>query len=366
MTKSRPTNGLLSKCDQSQSQMETSMIDVKNASSISGLNFRHFRGESDYSYIAAVLIASESADNTERKVTADDIANAYQHLNNCDPYRDIIIVEVAGGMIGYSRGWWRDESITGRLYEHNGFLIPEWRRKGIGHAMLFWMENRLRDIAATHPPETAKFFQVDVSQFQKGTAIMLERSGYQPMRYFYEMVRPTLDDIPELPLPDGLVIHPVLPDHYSAIWKSVDETSQDEWGYKEPTDDDYQEWLTNPHFQPHLWQVAWDTATDQVVGHVLTFIDHDENEHFDRKRGYTEGIGVDRSWRRRGLARALIGRSLQAQKAAGMAESALAADSDSTHGVTRLYESCGFQIIKCNTIYRKPMYATTRPSKLAE
>jgi mycothiol synthase len=331
------------------------MIDIKNTQTISGLNFRHFQGNDDFPSIAAVLIASESADQMERRVSAAELASAYQHLNNCDPYTDIIIAEVAGEMIGYSRGWWRDESFTGLLYEHNGFLVPEWRRKGIGRTMLLWMEDRLREIAANHPPETAKFFQVDVSQFQKGTTSMLDHSGYQSIRYFYEMVRPTLEDIPELPLPDGLVLKFVLPDHYAAIWRSVDETSQDEWGYKEPTDDDYQEWLTSPHFQPHLWQVAWDTTGNQVLGHVLTFIDDDENEQFNRKRGYTEGIGVDGAWRRRGLARALISRSLQAQKAAGMTESALAADGDSSSGVTRLYKSCGFQIVKCNTIYRKPM-----------
>jgi ribosomal protein S18 acetylase RimI-like enzyme len=44
----------------------------------------------------------------------------------------------------------------------------------------------------------------------------------------------------------------------------------------------------------------------------LTFIEHDENEQNDRKRGYTEGIGVDQAWRRRGIARALIAQSLQA------------------------------------------------------
>ena len=184
---------------------------------------------------------------------------------------------------------------------------------------------------------------------------MLERSGYQPARYFYEMLRPTLGDIPESPLPDGLELRPALPDHYRAIWKSVDETSQDEWGYKKPTEEDYQEWLANPHFQPELWQVAWDISTDQVVGHVLTFINQDENEQFNRKRGYTEGIGVDQSWRRRGLARALISRSLQAQKAAGMTESALVSDSDNSSGATRLYESCGFQVVKRDTIYRKPL-----------
>ncbi len=329
------------------------MIDVKNIPSVSGLNFRHFQGESDYSQIAAVLIASEAADQVERNVTADDIANSYQHLSNCDPYKDIIIAEVFGKIIGYARGWWEDETFTGRLYKHNGFLIPEWRRKGIGHTMLLWMENHFRDIAASFSSGTENFLQVNASQFQKGTTTMLERSAYQPVRYFYEMVRPTLDDISEFPLPEGLEIRPVNPENYPAIWNSVDETSRDEWGYKKPTDDDYQEWLTSPHFQPHLWQVAWDILSNQVVGHVLTFIDEEENKQCNRIRGYTEGVGVDQSFRRRGLARALISRSLLAQKSAGMTESALAPDSDSTSNVIRLYESCGFQIVKRDTLYRK-------------
>jgi mycothiol synthase len=331
------------------------MMDVNNAPVISGLSFRHFQGESDYDQIACVLTNSEAVDHTGRKVDAADISNAYQHLSNCDPYRDMIIAEMGGEMIGYARGWWLDESDTKRIYSHNGFLIPEWRRKGIGQAMLLWMEQRLAEIAAAHPPDLEKTFQVNVTQFQKGTALMLERSGYQPARYFYEMVRPSLADILESPLPVGLEFRTVLPEHYPAIWKSIDETSQDEWGYKKPTEEDYQEWLSSPHFQPNLWQVAWDVHTNIVVGHVLTFIDQDENKQFNRRRGYTEGIGIDQSWRRRGLARALISRSLRAQKAAGMAESALAADSDNTSGVTKLYESCGFQVVKRDTIYRKPL-----------
>src|SRR5512139_2238805 len=110
------------------------MIDIKNAPDIQGLTFRHFMGESDYPQIAAVIMASEAADQNERKVTAEDIAQAFMHLSNCDPYRDMIIAEVSGKMIGYARGWWQDETITGRLYIHNGFLIPDWRRKGIGRA----------------------------------------------------------------------------------------------------------------------------------------------------------------------------------------------------------------------------------------
>ncbi len=331
------------------------MIDIENSPAIPGLKFRHYKGEPDHAQIAAVLVASEAADQMFRAVTAENIANAYQHMSNCDPYRDIIFAEVDGELVGYSRGWWYEESPTQRFYVHNGFLIPQWRRKGIGQCMLNWMEAHLSQVAATHPQEMVKFYQVNTTQFQKGTAIMLERSGYQPRRYYYEMVRPSLDEIPEIPLPDGLEIRPVLPDHYRSIWQLTVETSQDEWGHKLLTEEDYHEWLESPLFQPDLWQIAWDITTQLPVGEVLGYIHHDENKQFNRKRGYTEGIGVARSWRRRGVARALISCSLQAQKAAGMTESALVADSANTNDVTRLYESCGFQIVKCDTLYRKPL-----------
>jgi mycothiol synthase len=329
------------------------MIVMTNAQSIPGLHFRHFQGVSDYAQMAAALTASEMADNLERNASADDIAIAYQRLKNCDPFKDIIIAEVSGKIVGYARGWWESDINSGHIYHHNGFLIPEWRRKKIGHALLLWMESHLSECANSQHAST-RCFQVNVTQFQEGTAIMLQRAGYQPIRYFYEMVRPTLNDVVEFTLPDGLEIRPVTPEHYEAIWKSVvDETGKEEWGYTEPTENDYQEWLTSPHFQPHLWQVAWDIATNQIVGHVLTFIDEGENKQLYRKRGYTEGIGVDRKWQRRGIARAMISRSLQAQKAAGMTESALVADSESTSNVVGLYEICGFQIVKRDTIYRK-------------
>jgi len=332
------------------------LILLENMPGIPGLSFRHFRGEDDYSSMASVLTISQRADHYDRSVTAEDLAKAYANsLTNCDPFTDMIVAEVAGQMVGYVRGWWEQESPCIHLYKHNGVLLPAWRRKGLGRAMLNWVENRLKDIAEVHPRGSKKNFQVSLSQFQDGTAALLERAGYQPVRYFFEMVRPDLENIPDFPLPDGLEIRPVTPGQYRAIWESIHDSDQEEWGSAEPTEAAYQEWLKDPLFQPHLWQIAWEKETGNPVGHVLTYIHHEENKQFHRKRGYTEGVGVSQAWRRRGLARALISRSLQAQKAAGMTGSALVADSESTSGVTRLYESCGFQIVNRDTVYRKPL-----------
>jgi len=330
------------------------LIKISDAPSISGLNFRHFRGSSDYPKIAAALMASADADQTERVVTADDVANSYSHLTNCDPYQDMIFAEIDNEVIGYSRGFWFKEENGPILYGSLGYLVPAWRRKGIGREMLLWMENRLRTIAKEHDSEREKFFQVFASESEAGLIAMLEREGYHPFRFFWEMVRPTLDNIPNYPLPKGLEVRPALPEHYRAIWDASNEAFHDHWGFSQPTEEDYQAWLADKTiFQPRLWQVAWDVSTNQIAGQVRTFIDHAQNEKYNRKRGYTEFISVRRPWRKRGLARALISRSLNVQKQEGVTESALGVDSENLSGATRVYEDCGFRVVKHNTIYRK-------------
>ncbi|MBK8781830.1 MAG: GNAT family N-acetyltransferase [Anaerolineales bacterium] len=328
-------------------------ITIDNASAVKGLSFRHFAGESDYPKMVKVIEASADADKIERADTVEDVAHTYSHLTNCDPYQDMIFAEVNGEVIGYARGWWQDEPNGPLIYGLIGFLAPAWRRKGIGSRMLQWVEDRLREIASSHASEREKCFQTFAEEAQVGMSAMLEKSGYQPVRYFYTMLRPSMDNIPDFPLPHGLEVRPVLPEQYRAIWDADMEAFQDHWGFSAPTEEDYQSWLTGNTFQPHLWKIAWDVATDQVAGQVKTFIRVEENKKFERKRGYTEFISVRRPWRKKGLARALIVQSLLAQKEAGMTESALGVDTENLSGATHVYEDCGFQVVKRNTVYRK-------------
>lgn len=328
-------------------------MNLSNAPAVKGLSFRHFAGESDYPKMVKVIEASVDADKIERANTVEELANNYAHLTNSDPYQDMIFAEVDGEVIGYARGWWQDETNGPLNYGHVGFLAPAWRRKGIGGRMLHWVEDRLREVASSHAADREKCFQAFAAQAQTGLIAMFEKNGYQPVRYFYEMVRPTLENIPDFPLPQGLEVRPVLPEHYRAIWDADMEAFLDHWGFSAPSEEDYQGWLTGTTFQPHLWKIAWDVATNQVAGQVKPFINEEENKKFGRKRGYTEFISVRRPWRKKGLARALIVQSLHAQKEAGMTESALGVDTENLSGATHVYEDCGFQVVKRNTVYRK-------------
>ena len=118
--------------------------------------------------------------------------------------------------------------------------------------------------------------------------------------------------------------------------------------------EDYRAWLSNPvQFTPALWQVAWEVETDQVAGMVRGFINEEENGQYQRRRGWSENISTRRPWRKRGLARALIVRTLRMFKEMGMTESALGVDAQNPTGALQVYEACGFRAVKQSKTYRK-------------
>ncbi|HEX9989423.1 MAG TPA: GNAT family N-acetyltransferase [Chloroflexia bacterium] len=335
-------------------------------SSIPGLAFRHFRGESDYPQIAEVFTRSWEADGKDVAITAEEAARLYSGMKNFDSYRDFLMVEtstVAASLgrqqlVAYGRAEWWDEtyddgSFPNRIYNFKFYVVPEWREKGLESAMLLHIEQHLQELASSHDFSGPRFFQSFVSDRYQAYTRALESTGYEAVRYEYEMVRPDLENVPDLPLPEGLEVRPVQPEHLRAIWEAEVEAFRDHWGFSEPEEEDYQHWLDSPHFQPHLWQVAWDVGGEQVAGMIRNYISEEENKRYGRQQGYTEWISVRRPWRRRGLARALLARSLQMHKELGMTQAALSVDSQNPAGALQLYESMGFRVLIRMPTYRK-------------
>ena len=327
------------------------------APDVPGLVFRGFRGEPDYQVILDLINAGKGPDQVDRTDTLEDIARNYEHLNNCDPYRDMLFAEVDGQPAAYGRIEWNIDGEGNWVGFQIVFSHPDYRRQGIGAAMLRYFEEHLRKIAENHLAEGVikadipRYFESYTADTEIGKEALFKNAGYLPIRYSYSMVRPYSEPIEITPMPDGLEIRKVRPDQYRQLWEADQEAFQDHWGYVEGTEQDYQRWLKDPLNDPNLWRVAWDG--DQVAGMVLNFLNEKENEEYDRLRGWTENISVRRAWRRRGLARALLTRSLQMFKDMGMDHAALGVDTQNPNGALILYESVGFRVEKSYTVYWK-------------
>jgi predicted N-acetyltransferase YhbS len=185
---------------------------------------------------------------------------------------------------------------------------------------------------------------------------MLRRFGFFEERYFYEMFRELSEPVPFGELPKGLEVRPVTPDHYRPIWEAMNEAFRDHWGHVEGTEEDYQRFLDRigkvDGYKPEYWMVAWDG--DQVAGMVLNAIFEEENQELGVQRGWTDPICVRRSWRKRGLATALINQSLAMLKEVGLEQGALGVDTINPSGALKLYQNCGYVSHQQWIAFRKP------------
>jgi mycothiol synthase len=319
---------------------------------LDGIAFRTFRGPADYPALVRIINASASGEGDERVETVEGLASGYDHLERCDPTRDLLLAEVDDRPVAYSRVMWDDELDGPRVYRQVCFVDPEFGGRGIGTALFTWNEARLREIAADHDADEQVLEAWAADQNEAATALV-RSAGYDAVTYMAEMVRASVDDLPDHHLPDGLEIRPVREEDIRTIWEADHEAFRDHWGYTGPSEAGYERFRSFPYFDPTLWKIAWDD--EGVAGQVKSFIDPPQNEAFGRQRGWTENISTSRRWRRKGVAKALIVESIRELAARGMTEVALGVHTENPTGAYQLYESLGYEVVRTWTTYRKPL-----------
>lgn len=319
---------------------------------LDGVTFRAFRGSSDYAHLARLITAWAMGVGDDRVETVEGIASGYENLERCDPERDLVLAEVDGRPVAYSRVWWDQEAAGPHVYKHVCFLDPEVGGRGIGAVLFSWNELRLREIAGEHDAGE-QLLETWNDDRNAGAASLIHRHGYEPITYAAEMVRPSVDDLPDHPLPEGLEIRPVRAEDVRTIWEADVEAFRDHWGYVEQTETDYQRFIEFPYMDTTLWKVAWDD--DGVAGQVKSFIDTASNAEHGKRRGWTEAISTSRRWRRRGVAKTLIVESIRELATRGMTEVALGVHTENPNGAYDLYAGLGYEVTATWTTYRKPL-----------
>jgi len=334
--------------------VEIQTLKIRNTLDIDGLTIRNFRGEEDYPVMLEVYTQAMEADGLEEAAdTLEDLANHYNHLERCDPARDILLVDVDDETIAYGRCWWDKELEGNYRYSLTLYLKPAWRHHGIGRHLASLLLERLAHISNQHPPSAPKFFRVFCFDAQKWERSVLERLGFRIVRYGYSMVRPCGQPVEIAPLPEGIEVRPVLPHQVRQVWEAAMEAFRDHNGATETSEDAYQRFINWQYNDPTLWKVAWEGS--EVVGMVLNFINEEENKKLNRKRGYTEDISVRRPWRRKGIARALLTQSIKMFQEMGMDETSLDVDTSNPNGALNLYQSVGYQEYRKGLFYQKEM-----------
>jgi mycothiol synthase len=337
--------------------------DLEAIPRVPGFRFRRWRGlEADLPLMWAAADAARVADGEYDRGTFEGTLAYYRHLERYEPATDLVLVEADDGRLaGYARVEWNDSNDGERWYEAVGIVDPASRRRGVGTALLGWSERRRVVMAAEHaagPLATDRATALTTFLFDgdRGGAVLLGNRGYAPFRRFASMRRPHLDDIPDVALPEGLEIRPIANER-AALRRVFDadvEAFRDHFGWSEGSDEKFAEFLEDPNLRPDLWLVAWDG--DEIAGAVLNGIHTDPGSD---PQGWLDSIFTRRPWRQRGLARALIARSLALLRSQGLTAASLGVDLANPNQALALYESCGFRKVSSATAYRKPLPGPT-------
>ena len=317
-----------------------------------GLALRGFSGEEDLPEIVRVLNAESDADGIVEHESLDAmrawVANPSEQF---DAARDVVLAELDGRVVGVAGQDWIDtrdgERREFRLW---GSVDPAYRRRGIGSALL--ADNERRALGSGAAQSSSRPVSLGAwSAVGRPGARLLEHNGYEVVRWFFDMVRPDLEDIAVVPLPSGFELRPVAPERYPQLWRANREAFRDHWGGSDESEAAMHRFLDDPSNDPSLWLIAWDG--DEIAGGIMNSIHFEENEALGLQRGWLSSVFTRRPWRRRGLARALIARSLVLLRDRGMTSAALGVDADNPSGALGLYETAGFAVAERFTAMRK-------------
>ena len=313
-------------------------------SAVAGLQLRPLDPERDYPAVVELISATNLHDQGQDWYpTVESLAVDWAPRPGFDPLRDGIVVEGDGGIVAVGTTDWRERA--GKIIHSSGIWVHrDVRRLGLGRRILAWLEARARESlmdGSGGSRDLPHFLGGGIETSNTRSAGFAGRAGYAPIRYGFQMRRALDLPIPDVALPDGLEIRPVLPEQHRAIWAADSEAFQDHFEPRAPTEDDFHRFTADPDSDPSLWRVAWDG--DEVAGSVINGIYPHENEVVGIQLGWLDHVSVRRPWRGRGLAKALIARSLVVHRDRGMTVAVLGVDAENPTGALQLYEGFGFQ-----------------------
>lgn len=313
---------------------------------VSDLTFRNFAGEQDYQSMIAVREESKEYDQVDPLSTMEGIPTIVElkeelHIESVDPYNNVLIAEVNGKVIGYNHlRWWREEDGT-CCYLHLGYLVPQWRRKGIGSTMLRWSEKRIREIAKNQSGCYKSVFGSNASTKEIDKSALLLQEGYKPVWTLAEFEFTDFLHLANVSLPEGLVIKPVVKEDLHRIYLANHEVYAGTWGNTASSEEGFREFISNADHT--LWQAAWDK--NEIAGFVISEIRNGV--------GVVTEVSVRKPWRRRNLAYSLLIKNLKELHKRGVSVVRLHTDAEGRSGARSLYEKIGFVHLKDFVRYRK-------------
>lgn len=299
----------------------------------------------DAAELQALLLVCEAADASPHRHSFEDVVDLLSgdwkdlerdSLGGFDAsggLRAFAFVEVRPGDTRTVRCF-----LTGRVH-------PQWRRRGLGRALLTWMEGRGRQkLVESGKEDLPARLAVFVDEQARDHRRLYAAAGFSPVRWYTDMRRDLFQPLPTLEMPQFVRIAPWSPELDDAVRRAHNDAFADHWGSEPATPET---WLLGAAAMVPEWSFValenGDTAAPRVVGYLISSR-HEQNwPVIGYRYGYCDVLGVRRAARGQGLAAALLVTAMTAYRADGMEFARLSVDTANPSGAFGMYERLGFR-----------------------
>lgn len=294
---------------------------------------------SDAVELSAVFNAAADADDIPERLSPDTMEHELAAYFDPLDERSVVVRDQAGGAIGYATIYLRRADAEEIRCYINVHVDPGWRDRGIEEALIDWGIAGGR-AALQELRGEKRFICAWLYRKQEEAAARYAERGFTPIRHWWEMERILADPVDARP-EKGFAIVPWEDAHDEPARLVYNSAFADHWG---STPMDRSSWhkqvIASPGFRREYSCVA--IGDGEVVGYSACDEYPEDWESAGRKEAWISGLGVVRDWRKRGIATALLSRSMVAMGDAGIDAAMIGVDSDNTSGAQHLYSSLGF------------------------
>lgn len=304
----------------------------------------------DASAITEILAAMERAEPVDEAFGEQDIVEELT-APGVDLARASVGIVDGDRLVAF--GWLRisPPAPEWKAYQWAG-VHPDHVGRGFGRRLLAELESSARTIRDADAPGLPGEMRVWLDERRPGAAALVAAAEYRTWRHFVRMRADLRQPVVRRPTPADVEIRPYPAVDDDAVRLASNESFADHWG-STPMDTERwrAEFAESSSFRPELSWVA--VLGGAVAGFVLSSEFDADTEQRGYRTGYIARVGTRRVARGRGVATALLARTLQGLVDDGYRHAELGVDADSPTGAGRLYERAGFEVVGHNTVVGK-------------
>lgn len=297
----------------------------------------------------------ETHDDAIERGSEQDLADVFK-ADWRDPQRDLVGgFDADGRLRAYAWSEYHPATSGTLAPILIGGVHPSHRRRGIGRALLAWLEARGRQqLAATDSTLPARL-RVFIDETHTVARSLAEQMGFTQRRWYLDMQRDLAQPLPTVRPADGVIIAPYTAERDAEVLETHNKSfAVDHWGSSPISADAWAlDVVGADGFRPDWSFVAVDDTSDRIAGYTLSFGYQQEWAAKGYTEGWTQLIAVRREYRGRGLAAALLTAAMQAFTASGMQYAGLDVDTDNPTGALSLYTKLGYVPGRKAVLYTK-------------